>query len=327
MSQWGKNRQSNNAPIWGSALLNKAPNTANRDDLYLNSTGNDYTTGETHSIVGIKASELSSNVVVGVDVTASGNSYTAQPNVAFSSGGGTGAAGDVWARVTSFALNGPGTGGNYVPGETLTVSTGTGTAATVNVTATEARTVAISVAGSGYANTNVVTAITGSGTAATFTITTGAADTIPASLALTSRGTYTTNPTLANNSVTGGAGTGLKVDLTMRVKTIAALSNGSYSAIPTLTAVATSGSTTGTAATLNLTMGVEKIVMSNTGSAYTSAPTVTFGGTGGTGSTGTAVITSGNGVCSQGWILTKTGTGGRAGRVQREVLVAVKSLT
>lgn len=327
MAQWGKNRQSNNAPIWGAAQLNKAPNTANRDALYLNSTGNDYTTGETHSIVAVKASEMAANVVIGVDITAAGTGYTAQPTVGFSGGGGTGAAGDVWAKVNDFTLNGPGTGGNYIPGEILTVATGTGEAATVNVTATEVRSVAISVAGTGYANAQVVTAILGTGTAATFTVTTGAADTIPASLALTSRGTYTVNPTLANNTVTGGTGSGLRVDLTMRVKTIAAVSNGSYSAIPTLTGVATSGSATGTAATLNLTIGVDKVVLSNTGSAYTSAPTATFGGTGGTGTTGVALISRGNSDCSQGWILTKTGTGGRAGRVQREVLVAVKSMT
>ena len=328
MSQWGKNRaNSNNAPIWVGSLVSKTPNSANRDAMFNNSTADSFITGTTDSVIGVKASEVTNGGgVIGVSVTASGNGYSAQPNVAFSGGGGSGAAASVLAKVNAFTLNGPGTGGSYIPGENLSVSGGTGTAGVVNVTATEVRTVTISVAGSGYSNGDVVTAANGTGTGATFTVTTGAADTIPASLALTSRGTYTANPTLANNSVTGGGGTGLKVDLTMRVKTIAAVSNGVYSALPTLSAAATTGSTTGTGATLNMTIGVHSVSISNTGTGYTSEPTVTFGGTGGTGSTGTALVSK-KGAPGPGWIKRTTGSGGRAGRVQQELLTVVKTLT
>lgn len=330
MAQWGKSRQANNSPIWGPALLNQAPNTANRDALFQDSNAGGYHTGETIGVVGIKASELAANVVIGVDVVASGNGYTAQPNVAFSSGGGSGAAADCWAKVNAFTLNGPGTGGSYIPGENLSVADGTGTAATVNVSATELRTVTVVAAGSGYANNDVISLDTGTGTAATFTVTTGAANTGVASLALTTRGSYTANPTLVGCTTTSAntaASNGCTVTVTTRIKTIAALTYGSYSALPTLSGAGTSGSATGTGATLNLTIGVEKVVLSNTGSGYTSAPTVTFGGTGGTGTTGNAIISTGGSYAGPGWVKTTVGSGGRAGRVQNELLTVVKTLT
>jgi hypothetical protein len=330
LSQWSTNRSANGSPIWGPALLNKAPNTANRDSLFNNAEADTFITGQTDGVIGLKPTEVGANNIIGVDVTAPGTGFTARPTISFSGGGGTGVAANAAAKAVAVALNGPGTGGSYIPGETLSVTGGTGTAVAVSVTATEIRTVAIAVAGNGYSNGDVVTLNTGSGTAATFTVTTGAADQIPASLALTTRGTYTTNPTLTSVGTTSAntaQANGLVVNVTTRIKTISTLDAGEYTVLPTLTGAATSGSATGTGATLNLTMGVGRVWMTNTGTGYTSAPTVSFGGAGGSGATGTAIISLGGDHASPGWIKRTVGSGGRAGRVQTEVLVVSKSIT
>lgn len=330
MSQWKNARQADGSPIWGPATLNKAPTADNRDALFNNSTADQYHNGQTHSVIGLKASEINSKVVIGVDVTNAGTGYTARPTVSFASGGGSGAAADAFAKAVLVALNGPGTGGSYVPGEHLSVSGGTGTATVANVVSTEVRTVAVVNGGTGYTNNDVVTLNTGTGTAATFTVTTGAADTTVASLALTTRGIYTSNPTLVQCGTTSAdaeVSNGLTVTVTMRVKAISTVNAGSYSVLPTLSGAATTGSAAGTGATLDLTMGVDYVAMSNTGLGYTSAPTVTFGGAGGSGSTGTAVVTHGTVVAQPGWILQTVGSGGRAGRVQTEVLVANKNIS
>lgn len=328
MAQWKNDRQANGSPIWGPAWLNKAPTETNRDALYNNTEADAYFDGVTHSVIGVKNDEMGKTVVIGVDVTASGNGYTAQPTAAFD-GDGTGAAASVLAKVNSIALNAAGTGGNYVPGEVLIVSGGTGTSAKANVTVTELRTVTVVDGGEGYANNDVVSLDTGEGTSATFTVTTGAANTSVASLALTTRGSYTVNPTLTGATTTSDepeTAFGLTVNVTMRAKTLTLLNPGSYSALPTLSGAATTGSVSGTGLTVDLTIGVDKVLMSNTGTGYTSAPDVTFGGTGGSGTTGVAVMSPGTGITQPGWILKTEGSGGRAGRVQYETLVANKNL-
>jgi len=289
--------------------------------------------GNAERVYGAAAVELSGSTRVGsVTVTANGSGFTVRPTVTFDNTGtgGTGVAGNTTAQAVTITLNNAGTGGNYIPGETLTVSGGTGTGATANVTATEVRTIAIAVAGSGYANGQTITVTTGTGTSATATVTTGAADTIPASLTLVNRGTYTVNPTLSAvaTTVSPSGGTGLTVNLTTRVKTISRLSGGSYTALPTLTGAATTGSATGTGATVDLSIGLNTVTLSNQGSGYLTAPAVTIGGTGGVGATATAVLqnAANNDGFHAGWVRRVEGTGGRAGRVHFETLVAMGSI-
>jgi len=328
VAQWKNDRQANGAPIWAPALVNQEPSAANRNAMFNNTTANAYMDGVTQGVVAIKGSDLDATGIIGVSVTASGNGYTQQPTATID-GDGTGAEASVLAKVNAMTINAAGTGGSYVPGETIAVTGGTGDAAKATVTATELRTVTIVDGGEGYANDDVVTLDGGQGTAATFTVTTGAADTVVASLALTTRGIYTVNPELSGATTTSAnteASSGLVVNVTTRVHTLTMIDDGSYSALPTLAGAATSGSATGTGLTVNLTIGVEQVLVSNTGADYTSA-NVVFGGTGGTGTTGDVLLSPGRaGVAQPGWVLRTEGSGGRAGRVQYETLVANKNI-
>ena len=144
------------------------------------------------------------------------------------------------------------------------------------------------VAGTGYANGDVVTAAGGTGTKATFTVTTDGTG-IPTALALTTAGSYTALPTLDENAVTGGTGTGLTVDLVI---------------------------------------GLNAVTVTNAGSGYTANPTVTIGGTGGVNATATAARISTAGseakkVAHAGWVVRKDRGNGR---VQYETLVAMGSI-
>jgi hypothetical protein len=337
MAQWGKNDAANNAPIWAAQQLKVAPNTANRDALFGNGTSNGFIAGTTTGVYGISASEMSYaggtvGQVYAVNVTAPGTGFTAVASVGFSGGGGSSAAASATMRLVSVTV-GHG-GNNYAPGDLLTVAGGTSTypgIVQVNTTEVRSLTPTTGFLGTGYANGDVVTISTGTGTAANATVTTGAANTSVASLTVANGGNYTVNPTSTNVATTNttGSGSGLRVDVTMKIFTIGIANTGRYSALPTLTNnIVTGGS--GVSANINLVMGVNDITVTNPGSGYTSAPTVSVTGTGGSGQTAVAVITDANnvnsaskrGVAHSGWVLRTEGQGGRAGRVFHETLVA-----
>lgn len=260
MAQWGSSDASTNAVLWAPAKYNKAPNTANRDALYLNATADAWVTGQTIGMYGVDTNEIA----VG------GQS------------------------LGSVALSNNGTTGSYEPAETLTLdetgATST-TAATLEVVTTQVRTATVNAAGGGYANDDTVTTVTGTGTGAIFTITTGASDTNVASVAITNAGSYNTNPDLANSETANvtGDGTGLTLDLEMDIETVTVSNPGAYTVAPTTTTDnELAGSASGNGATANLTFS--------------------------TGGSGTIAHT--------GWVVRTVGSGGRAGRIQTEVLVA-----
>lgn len=154
--------------------------------------------------------------------------------------------------------------------------------------------VTINTAGTGYAVGNTFTTTGGTGTAGVLTVTT--VDT--------------------NGNVTG-----------VSITTV-----GDYTVLPTLTANPfTSNTGSGTGFTANLSMGISSTVLTNVGEGYSKDTiAVTVGGAGGTGSTIAVALTGQegtNGSTHSGWVLRKEGTGGRAGRVQYETLVAMGSMT
>lgn len=334
MPMWSNTDAAGNSAIFAPAQYNKAPTAANRNALFGNTTAGAYHTGETIGMYGISRAEAAgsrSGIIDAITITTRGTSYTARPTVSIAAPdlvNGVQATATLVGEINTAVINNPGTSGSYVPGDVLTTAGGTGTQGTVNVDTTEVRTVAIQVAGSGYSNGDVVTATTGTGTKATYTVTTGAADTIPASLALTTRGSYTVNPTLsaAATTVAPAGGTGLTVNHTMRVKSVAIITRGAWTVLPSLTNTPTGGS--GTGATLTLTIGAGPATMTEKGSGYNTAPELTFGGTGGTGTVGVATVKSTSaGVTNPGWAIRTEGSGGRAGRVKWETLVAMGSIS
>lgn len=262
MPMWGKSDAASNSVLWAPAKFNKAPNTANRNALYGNTTADAFVTGQTVGMYAVDSTEIE----VG--------SY----------------------KLSAVTANGAGSSGSYVPGDVLTIeNTGANvtTGATARVTGTKVRTVTKVAGGTGYANGDTVTCNTGTMTTnAVFTVTTGAADTIIASLALTTNGVFTANPTL-----TGGALKNLVV-----------------------------GNTSANGATATVTMGIASLAVQNPGN-YSVVPTdvASNDATGGSGTGANLVLTfasSSKGVTHTGWIVRQVGTGGRAGRVQHEVLVA-----
>lgn len=194
------------------------------------------------------------------------------------------------AGVGSVAVSAAGSGFTVRP--TVSFSGGGGSGATATATA-KVVTIAIGdAAGSGYANGDTITVTGGTGTSATATVTTGANDTIPASLTLATAGSYTVLPTLDEAATTndGSGDDNLTVDLTI---------------------------------------GLNDVTVTASGNNYSSAPTVTIGGTGGVGATATATLqsTEAASVTHAGWVVRTEGSGGRAGRVQYETLVAMSSIT
>jgi hypothetical protein len=157
--------------------------------------------------------------------------------------------------LSAVAINTAGTGGSYVPGDILYVEGGSFDAkAYVNVVTTEARTLTVVAAGSGYTNSTIIALSTGTGTQANAAVTTNGTGNVT-SLSIINRGAYTVNPTLTGGATSNtlGAGSGLTVTVTTRALSVAAVDVGSYTALPEVTTgnIPTGGS--GTGATLNLT--------------------------------------------------------------------------
>lgn len=329
MSQWKNDDSAANSVLWGVVGYNKTGNSSNRDTFFGNTTADAYVTGITVGQYGVSTAELGgSSGVATVSVANSGSGFTVRPTVSFSGGGGTSAAATATAKLVQVTVGNDGAG--YLPGDNLTIAGGTGTSAVANVTSISLETVQINEAGSGYANGNVISLTTGTGTQATFQVTTGVSDTVPASLAVLTEGSYTVAPTLANaaTTVVPSGGTGLTVDVTTAILAVAIKTAGSYTVLPTLTGNQPTGGN-GTGAELNLSMGVNQVTVTNSGSGYTSAPNVSFGGTGGSGASGTSTLQSSeeSKITHAGWVVRKEGSGGRAGRVQYETLVAMGSIT
>lgn len=264
MPLWTTTDNANGAPLSVASQFNKTPNTANRDALYGNTTADAFITGQTTSVLAVDSTEI--------------------------------AVGDL--TLSAVEANNVGTGGSFIPGEILGLTATGGTAAsvaTVKVNSTKVRTVTANPAtGSGYANGDTLTCNTGVMTTnAVFTVTTGASNTSVASLALTSNGVFTENPTLLNSAlknlvVANTSANGATANLTMRIDALSVVNPGRYSVVPTAVNNNTlTGSATGTGATAKLTW---------------------------------ASISKG--VPHTGWVIRTEGSGGRAGRVHYEVLVA-----
>lgn len=221
-------------------------------------------------------------------------------NTAFSNGYTVGVFGvapgemndETQGQVANVTVTASGTGFTVRP--TVAFVGGQGTGATAQATAKVVGGT-IFAGGSGYAPGDVVTINTtgaaGATTSARFNVVTvnASASNTALTLSINTAGAFTTLPTnISNNATTNttGVGTGLRI---------------------------------------NLAFGVLAVTMTANGNNYTSAPTVSFGGTGGVGATATAALRSEQSkVPSAGWNLRKVLPNGR---VQYECLVAMGSIT
>ncbi|CAB5221497.1 hypothetical protein UFOVP245_170 [uncultured Caudovirales phage] len=199
--------------------------------------------------------------------------------------------------------------------------------------------------GTGY-TANANTTITGSGGSGANVTAVAASGKITSYTVVTRGGSYTSNPTVtvdapvatsfnANTAVTAGPSTGLVTDANSSITVSSAGSFATGDAIIYRVAAgntAISGLTSGTtyyvqAANstwlgLSATSGGSRITL-------TKGVTETGHTLQGITATAAAVVGGGknNGIAHAGWNVRKVGTGGRAGRVQYETLVAMGSMT
>jgi hypothetical protein len=234
---------------------------------------------------------------------------TSAPKYAVAGGLGVSANGDVlYTNTTADA---------FVPGATIGVfgvsaseKSGTGNVATLTITS----------AGSGF-TARPTLSITGANTVQAVAI----ANAKTVGVTITAAGTgYVAGQVF---TATGGTGTATTLTITTvngsgNVTAVSITQAGDYTALPTLTNNPFTSNTTvsGTGFTATLSMGVGSTLVT----------TVTVGGAGGTGAIVAPVLTGQEGTSKgvlAGWNLRKEGSGGRAGRVQYECLVAMGSIS
>jgi hypothetical protein len=155
------------------------------------------------------------------------------------------------------------------------------------------------------------------------------------STTITAAGTgYAVNQFL---NVTGGTGTSgnlrvSTVDANGNITAVSVLVGGNYTTLPTLTnnPFTSNTSVAGVGFRANLSIGVGETTVTTIGEGYGPDVAVTVGGAGGTGAVAATQLTGQEGQTKgalAGWNLRKEGSGGRAGRVSYECLVAMGSIS
>ncbi len=268
MAQWTKVDEADGSPIWAASQLKQPPTRVAANLLYGNSTADAYTSGQTVGAYGLNKTEINQvhfHIISATPVDFGDDAYVV---------------GDFLLVANTLA----GDGNVHVE-------------ANLSVVTVEMSTVGVGASGgTGYANGDTVSVDTGtSSVGMVIDVETGAADTIATVLTIGNRGSYTVEPTLSDaaTSFIIGSGTGLVVDLTMRMLDLAIVVPGVYTLSPNTTDNPVTGGT-------------------------------------GTGGEITLVMSEGDSdgklAGNPGWILRTVGTGGRAGRVTAECLVAVSSM-
>lgn len=115
MALFGKTDTNSDSPISAPAQVNLAPNTANRDALYINTTADAFVTGATIGVFAVDGGEIGANAgqILSTAVTGGGTGYTNGQSVAVT-GDGAGANLTVVTNgtgvVTAITINDGGSG-------------------------------------------------------------------------------------------------------------------------------------------------------------------------------------------------------------------------
>jgi hypothetical protein len=198
------------------------------------------------------------------------------------------------SALSTVTVTASGNGYSVLPQISFSDSGGSGSGATASARATVVTITPGTKKGSGYTNSSVIRVTSGTGSVANATVTTNGTGNV-AILTLVNGGSYSVIPTITNANTTVISGGG----------------NGNL--------------------TVNLSLGLGSVTVTANGSGYVT-PVVTVANTGGTRTTlatASAVKTGtdGGGIAHAGWVRRTVGSGGRAGRVHYEVLVAGSSIT
>lgn len=257
--------------------------------LIIDSTTGYYYTIATNTF-GIIPNSSAGQLVQTVTVLTHGQNYTA-PTVAFSGGGGAGAAAtaNISGGVTSATVTAGGSLYTNLPAVTFTDNAGQGSGATgAAVVQGSVTSINVLSSGTGYlsAPTVVITdsSGTGSGATATAVLTAGVVSSVTVNTGGSNYNILTTTI-----SFTGGSGSGASA-VAFFVGSVTAITiNTPGSGYSTSVSVAFSGGGgTGATATATVSKVVNTITVTATGTGYTSLPTVTINDSTGTGATATA---------------------------------------
>ena len=351
MPLWGNKDAASNSVISAPAQFRQTPNTTNRDLLYGNTSANGYGTGETIGMFGVDTTEVGvgSGVIANIILTYGGSGYTANATVTVSGGGGSSGAANAEANTTTGkiqAVNIENAGSSYETNPVITVAAPT--AITFNANTGLFQNTSFYSNTTGVANTTEFITTTTShgfsnGDRVVYLVPAGntAVSGLTASASYYIISANSTAFKLSESS--GGSAVNLTSDtrdethVLQRRDFVEISSNILQNSDPITYSVAT-----GNTSISELTVGTKyyAIGANSTGVYLSTAPngsrvTLTPGATESghrlTGDTATASAVVGGafnkGVAHAGWVIRTEGTGGRAGRVQYETLVAMGSMS
>ena len=351
MAQWSNQDASSNSVLWAPTGFNLPANTTNRDALFGNTTVNSFITGQTVGVFGVDVTEMSvsNGSVIQTIVVNAGSGYSANAVVTVTEpANGTGFTANAFANATGYIneikISAAGSGYTGLP-PTLVIAAPTGKTFNASSATQEDATF--------NANTGVTTA--------TDLITTGSAHNFSngtmlqylvaaGNTAVTGLSNGTVYFAVSANSTTlkladteGGANINITATAvsetghTLRRRNFIEVSSNVFQNNDILTYSVSTGNT----AVVGLTNATSYFVVyanaagvslsdSIGGTRLTLTPGTSETGHTLTGQTasGVAVVSgSRHGAHHAGWVIRTVGTGGRAGRVTHETLVAMGSMS
>jgi len=348
MAQWSNKDASSNSVLWAPAQFNTVANTTTRDNLYGNSTVNAFVVGQEVGMFGVDVTEVavSNGSVTEFLITSAGSGYSANAAVTLAGGGGSSATANATANATGYIsiVNVSAAGSSYETKPTVTIDPPTGKTfnassatqedATFNANSGVANTTEFITTSSAHNFTNgtMLQYIVAAGNTAIGGLANGtvyfavSANSTALKLASTENGSAI-NITAITTSESGH---------TLRRRNFIEVSSNVFQNNDILTYTVATGNT----AVAGLTNATSYFVVyansaglslssSRDGERITLTPGSSETGHTLTGQTATAeaVISSANkGVAHAGWVIRTVGTGGRAGRITHETLVAMGSM-
>lgn len=348
MSQWGNKDASSNSVLWAPTSVNKAPNTANRNNLFGNTTPSAFVSGKTVGQFGVDVTEtgVTNGSIISYTITNNGSGYRANAAVTVSGNATSNATANSTGRISAVNANTVGSGYTGTPptvtvaapaAQTFNSNTALYLDATFNSDTGVANTTEFITTASahGFSNGDLVQYRTSTGNTALSGLTNASsyyvryanttafvlsATATGANLNLTSAATGETGHTLRR--VGQGfisIGTNVLQNNDRVTYLVAAgntaltgLSNGSVYYVVGANSSGNKLSATRGGTPIAVTPGVSETGHSLTGETATAKAVLSY---------------TGHQVAHSGWVLRTVGTGGRAGRVQYETLVAMGSMT
>jgi hypothetical protein len=348
MAQWGNSDVNSNSVLWAPTSVRLAPNTTNRNNLYENTTPSAFTSGVTEGVFAVDTTEMNvtNGSIISYTITNNGSGYRANAVVTVSGNATSNATANATGRISAVNAN---TVGNNYTGTPPTVTIAAPAAQTFNsntalyldatfnsatgvANATEFVTTS---SAHGFSNGDIVQYRTATGNTALSGLTNAASYVVR--YANTTAFILSANSTSANLDLTAAA-VGETVHTIRRVgggfisvgtnvlqnndvvrysvaasnTALTGLANGTSYFVVTANSTGVRLSATRGGSAIVLTPGVSETGHSLTGETATAAAVLSY---------------TGRGAEHAGWVLRTVGTGGRAGRVQYETLVAMGSIT